>query len=322
MTNSKMTTFQRWTLVFMTASLVLSSVAVFWGLQAAIDTSVMQKLGHYQKCGSNRSNDLLNPAGVTDITCRLIIEIYQPHLIFKNIPEGFDPADVWIVFGQGAKSTATSVDTYLAGATLIQEVYMTAGEMRGYCSDPDPTDTYYRRFYFVMDELPALMVNTVYALWCDFYNADSEYFTDFEVLAYWEGFAGGSDMLPPRPRIIEQPLLTLQAIDNSQQLEVQIDAGFDTTNCDYISFFELETDTYYTPSPTPTPPPPGDEGTGEEGNFIDGLWNSGDPFFDNLKEQFSINAMVSYSILIFIIIAIILLIFAIIMFVMWKKKKE
>ena len=285
--------------------------AIYFPLRNDVNTNVVNKLGHYQKCASNRSNDVANPALITDSTCRLIIEITHPHLIFETPPPlGPDSSDVLAVFGMSPAPKSTLTD-YMADATFIDELYFDAIEMRSYCNTP--IGDYYTHFYYVWEiGLPNLLVGIEYAIYMDFYTADGE-FIGCDELVDWAGF-GEFDIIGGRPQF--EPQASINGLENPINIETNDEP--DLTNCDHISFFQLDTGYTITPTDptyvsTPDLIPPG--------NYEDGLWNKEDPFFLNLVEQFKENPATAYSILVLFIVLIIL-IFVIILIAILKKKKK
>lgn len=280
--------------------------AIYFPTRATIDTSIVQKLGHYQAAGSTRSNDMYHPAKVTDVTCRLIIELDYPKLCYTVDPiPAIDHGDVWIVFGM-CPSPITTITDWADEGIYIDELYFSGAEYRSMCYDSD--GIYDTHFYYVWEGLPQLMEGYVYALYVDFIDADGTMHTCPAMEDMWDGY----DMLGrDRPKDI---LATFE----EPSLDIQV-AEVDLTNCAHISFFELNLGTGTTPPTTSGGTGPGE--TIPPGNFGDGVWNNQDPFFANLQEQFIYNPGMSWGILVAIILLIALLILVIILLVKKKKNK-
>ncbi len=294
--------------------LVAVFCAIYFQLRSDINTSVVNKLGHYQKCGSNRSNDVANPALITDSTCRLIIEVTHPHLIFE-MPPPSDLSAIWIVFGMSPAPKTTLTD-YMTDATFIDELYFIAAEMRSYCDTP--IGGYYTHFYYVWETgLPIIIAEIEYALYMHFVTADGDFITCDELYDWAEFFE--FDIFGSERSNFLLPLASTKGLEIPINIEKNA-AEPDLTNCAHISFFQLDTGSTEPPTGTPTPV----NGTGSTippGNFTDGIWNKEDPFLLNIAEQFKYNPATAYSILVLFIVLIIL-VFVIILVAILKKKKK
>jgi len=296
-------------IIFIIIAAILVGVLV--PMRNTIDTSMVEKLGHYQKAGSTRSSDYSNPAIVTDSNCRLLIEIECPEWIYNT--DGFaGDGDIWIVFGMSPQPVA-SLEDYITDGTLIDEIFLSANDMRtsGYMSGDD--GTYFTHLSIEWTTgLPNLLENQLYGLYVDFYDTNDVFHTCPELI----DFMPVIDMLgQQRPRM------------PSASLSVQIEtttpvppAEPDLSNCAFISFFEYDP-TGATATPTPT------TGTGDgieptaPGDFDDGVWYKEDPFFANIAEQFTVNTGATIGYLAVIILLLILLILLIVFAIKQKKKK-
>lgn len=295
-------------IIFIVIAAILVGVLV--PMRNTIDTSMVQKLGHYQKAGSSRSNDYTNPAIVTDSECTLLIEVECPEWIYNTDGIGGD-GDIWIVFGMCAQPV-DSLEDFIIDGSLIDELFLSATDMRtsGYMSGDD--GTYFTHFTMEWTAgLPTLLENHLYGLYVDFYDTNGDLQTCPELIP----FMPAGDMLgQQRPR---EPSASLGL--DCCSLEAMVVVEPDLTNCAFISFFELDTSTS---SPTPTGGETGDGTTPTApGDFDDGVWYQEDPFFANIAEQFTVNTAATVGYLAVIILLLILLILIIVFAIKWKKKK-
>ena len=150
------------------------SLGIYFGIKNTINFSMINKLGHYQKCSTQRSADVTNPAQVTDTEARLVIEITHPELILADAPlDPFDDdGDVWILYAQ-APAPCLTLQEFLDTGSLISELYL-----KGIAYRPN-TDTqvgiYNTHFYYTWEGHPELLNDVVYCIYIDFIDANENY---------------------------------------------------------------------------------------------------------------------------------------------------
>jgi len=238
MAKNKLSKYHKWAVGIGITALIIAALGlgINYKIKNAIDFSVINGLGHYQKASTNRSADVTIPAQVTDTNARLIIEITHPQLILAEAPPDpvDDNADVWFLYGMSPAPCA-SLEAFMTDASLIDEIYMQGIEYRTY------TDTrvgiYNTHFYYVWEGHPELMENIVYAIYIDFIDADSTYHFEEELLD--EGIFPEIDIFgTDRPNSVFGSPLHINAYVEIGDEKLELLA---IENSPYLSFFLLDT---------------------------------------------------------------------------------